>query len=60
MRHVYIRSILACIWLVAAIFSAISGLLPMAGLYLILTGVFYSSAHSMWKKEKEDKETDKK
>ena len=40
MRHVYIRGILALIWLVAAIASGISGNLEMTGLYVIVGGAF--------------------
>ena len=34
MRHVYIRGILALIWLVAAIVSGVSGNLEMTALYV--------------------------
>lgn len=53
MRHIYIRSFLALIWLIAAIFCTVSGIFPMAGLYFILCGVFFFSARAMWKKEKD-------
>ena len=52
MRHVYIRGILALIWLAAAIASGISGNLEMTGLYVIVGGAFLYSAYATWKKEK--------
>lgn len=52
MLHVYIRGILAVIWLVVAIVSEISGNLEMTLLYVCLGGVFLCSAYFMWKKEK--------
>jgi hypothetical protein len=52
MHHVYIRGILALIWLVAAIVSGISGNLEMTLLYVGLSGIFLYYAYSMWKKEK--------
>ena len=55
MRHVYIRGILALIWLVAAIVSGLSGNLEMTVLYVMLGGVFLYSACSTWKKEKNRK-----
>lgn len=56
MRHVYIRSILALIWLTAAIVSGVSGNLAMAVLYTVMGGVFLYSTYSIWKKEKNEKE----
>lgn len=55
MRHVYIRGILALIWLVAAIASGLSGNLQMMGLYVIVGGAFLYSAYATWKKEKSNK-----
>lgn len=55
MRHIYIRGILALIWLVAAIVSGVSGNLEMAVLYVIMGGVFLYSAYSVWIKEKSGK-----
>lgn len=52
MRHVYFRSILALVWLVAALISGLSGNLEMSVLYIIIGAFFLCSAHSMWKKEK--------
>ena len=48
MRHVYIRGILALIWLVAAIVSGVSGNLEMTALYVIMGSVFLYSAYSTW------------
>ena len=53
MRHIYIRSILALIWLAAAIISGISQGLEMSLFYLLLCGVFAYSAWSSWKKERD-------
>ena len=52
MRHVYIRGILALIWLVAAIVSGVSGNMEMAALYVLMGGAFGYSAYTSWKKEK--------
>ncbi len=52
MRHIYIREIIGLIWQVAAIVCGVSGNFPMAGLYIILAGVFLYSAYAAWKKEK--------
>lgn len=53
MRHVYFRGILGLVWLAAAIISGVSGRIEMAGLYVILCGVFLYSAFITWKKEKD-------
>lgn len=50
MRHVYIRVILALIWLVAAIISGVSGNMKMIVFYALLCAVFWYSAYSSWKK----------
>lgn len=50
MRHIYIRGILAVIWMAAAIISGIAGSMEMAALYVLLGGVFLYSAYSEWKK----------
>ena len=39
MRHVYIRGILALIWLAAAAVSGLSGNLEMTGLYVLMGGL---------------------
>ena len=55
MRHVYIRGILTLIWLAAAIFSGVSGLLEWTGLYVLMGAAFGYSAYASWKKEKNNK-----
>ncbi|MCI8582605.1 MAG: hypothetical protein HFH13_05690 [Dorea sp.] len=55
MRHVYIRGILALIWLAVAIVSGISGNYGMAILYVIMAGVFLYFAYAAWKRDKNDK-----
>lgn len=55
MRHVYIRGILALIWIAVGIVSVISGALGMAALYMIIGGVFLYSAYSVWRKENDEK-----
>lgn len=53
MRHVYIRGILALVWLVAAVFSGITDSLEWAGLYVLLGAAFGYSAYAAWKKREE-------
>ena len=55
MRHIYIRGIIALIWLAAAIVCGVSGNFPMMVIYLVLAGVFLCSAYAAWKKEKDGK-----
>ena len=55
MRHVYIRGILALIWLAAAVVSGLSGNLEWAGLYVLMGAAFGYSAWASWKKKKNDK-----
>lgn len=55
MRHVYIRGILAVIWLAAAVVSGISGRFEMAMLYVILCGIFLYSAYRAQQKEQDGK-----
>lgn len=55
MRHVYIRALIGLLWLVAAIVCGISGSPQMTGLYIVLMGVFWYSAYTAWKKEKDGK-----
>lgn len=52
MRHVYIRGILAVVWLAAAIVSGGAGMMANTALYIVMAGVFAFSAYSMWKKKK--------
>ena len=55
MRHVYIRGILALIWLAAAVVSGLSGNLEMTGLYVLMGAAFGYSACVSWNKAKNDK-----
>lgn len=55
MRHVYIRGILAVVWLAAAVVSGGAGMMANTALYIVMAGVFAFSAHSMWKREKNGK-----
>ena len=55
MRHVYVRGILALIWLAAAVVSGMSGNMEMAALYVLMGGAFGCSAYASWKKEKNGK-----
>ena len=55
MRHVYIRGILALIWLAAAVVSGLSGNLEMTGLYVLMGAACGYSAWASWKKAKNDK-----
>ncbi|MEH2939387.1 hypothetical protein [Lawsonibacter sp. JLR.KK007] len=50
MRHVYIRGILALIWLAAAVVSGVSANLEWAGLYVLMGAAFGYSAYATWKK----------
>lgn len=52
MRHFYFRLVFGIIWLLAAIFSAISANFPFMALYIILGIVFLYSAYTIWKKER--------
>ena len=53
MRHIWIRSILALVWLAAAIVSG-------GALYVVLGLVFLVSAYSSWRQEKKGKGDEKK
>ncbi|MEZ3433669.1 MAG: hypothetical protein K1W34_03400 [Lachnospiraceae bacterium] len=50
MRHIYIRFFLGVLWAVCAVISGVTGRFEMAGLYVLLGGVFLYSAYTMWKK----------
>lgn len=52
MRHIYIRGILALVWLAAAIISGSFDNMEMAVMYIIICCVFLYSAYSAWKKNK--------
>lgn len=55
MRHIYIRGIVGLIWLAAAIVSGVSGHFEMSAFYIILGGVFWYSAYTTWKKDKDNR-----
>lgn len=55
MRHVYIRGILAVVWLAAAVVSGISGRFEMALLYVIMGGIFLYSAYRALRQDKDGK-----
>lgn len=55
MRHVYIRGILAVVWLAAAVVSGISGRFEMAFLYVIMGGIFLYSAYRALRQNKDGK-----
>lgn len=52
MRHIYIRGILALVWVAAAIVSGVSGRMEMAGVYMIMGGMFLYSAYTAWNRTK--------
>lgn len=55
MRHIYFRGVVAIVWGVAAVISAMNGDYSKLGLYGLLMGTFIVSAYSMWKKEKKNR-----
>ena len=55
MRHVYIRGILAVIWLAIAVANGISGRFEIAMLYVIICGIFLYSAYRAQQKEQDSK-----
>lgn len=55
MRHIWIRGLIALIWLAAAVVSGVSGSVEMAGLYALAGAAFLYSAYAMWKKETDHK-----
>lgn len=54
-HHIWIRGVIGLVWLAAAILRGVSGSFQMAGVYIILAGVFLYSAYAAWKKEKDGK-----
>lgn len=52
MRHVYIRGILALVWMAAAVVSGVQGRWEMAAFYVLMGGVCLYAAYAMWKKGK--------
>ncbi len=55
MRHMYIRGILALVWIAAAIVCGLSGSMETSMIYVIMGGVFLYSVYVAWKKEKNEK-----
>lgn len=55
MRHIYIRGILALVWLAAAIVSGVSGKMEMTVIYIIMGGMFLYSAYTAWSRLKTGK-----
>lgn len=55
MRHVYVRGILALVWLAAAIVSGLSGRMELAVMYAVMCAAFLYFAYAIWKKEKDKK-----
>lgn len=55
MRHIYIRGILALVWVAAAVVCGLSGNIEMSGIYVVMCGVFLYSAYSAWNKIKNEK-----
>lgn len=55
MRHVYIRGILALVWVAAAVASGVSGRMEMAVIYVIMGGMFLYSAYTAWNRSKPGK-----
>lgn len=53
MRHVYIRAILAVIWVAAAIAFLMNGSLPLAAFDLAMGALFAYSACVRWRRERE-------
>lgn len=54
MRHFYFRLILGLIFVGCMLFCFVIANIPFALLYLFLGGAFLWSAHSLWKKNKEN------
>ena len=55
MRHFYFRLILGVVFIACMIFSFVTMNIPFALLYLVLGAVFLFSAHSLWKKNKDNR-----
>ena len=50
MRHVYVRGILALVWLAAAVVCGVRGNGAGAALYALMGAAFGVSAYAAWKK----------
>lgn len=55
MRHIYIRGILALVWVAAAIACGVSGRMELTVVYIIMGGMFLYSAYNAWNRGKDDK-----
>lgn len=55
MRHFYFRLIIGIVWLIVGGVNALCGSFLMFVLYLAVGTAFLLSAHSIWKKEKEER-----
>lgn len=53
MRHVYIRGLMALIWLIVAIVSVCTGNFIVAAFDAVMGGVFLYSAHSARRRERD-------
>ena len=55
MRHFYVRLILGIVFVACMIFSFVTVNIPVALMFLALGVLFLLSAHSLWKKEKDNR-----
>ena len=60
MRHFYTRLTLGIVFLVCLVFSIITLNIPFALLYVFLSAAMLLSAHSLWKKGRDDQSRDDK
>lgn len=56
MRHFYFRLFIGVIWLASALINLVALNIPFALLYVALGVAFLYSAHTIWQKEKDNKE----
>lgn len=55
MRHFYFRLAFGVLWLIVAIIRAVTANFPFMALYILVSFVFFYSAYSIWKKEKDNR-----
>ena len=55
MRHFYFRLILGIVWVVLAVVSIMEANFSFAAFYVVLGIIFLWSAHSIWKKDKDNR-----
>ncbi len=55
MRHCYIRLVIGLVWLVAAVICAMNANTSMMAMYGCLALVFFYTAYSIWKKDKQSR-----